>query len=314
VVRGLLLVTLLAAGCGDDAAALGIDAPLAVADAAVPDAGPPDAFPTRLSQTRLYRDFAAREIAADMAPFEPRYALWSDGADKRRWIHVPPGAAVDKSDPDHWRFPVGTMVWKEFSRGGVLLETRLIQRLGEGPEDYFMGSFVWLDDGSDAVFAPDGAEDIRGTDHDAPSATRCWSCHVGEPGRVLGFSALQLEGVAPGDAVTAAALGYLHANCGHCHSDTGIARPDTNQILRLFVGETVASSSRMVQSIVGVPMDRFRDPAATLRIAPGDPAASGIYVRMLARGSTRQMPPIATEHVDEAGAEAVRAWILALPP
>jgi hypothetical protein len=313
-VRLPLPLLILAVACGDPAGDDGpVDAaPVVVFDAAVPDAGPPDATPARLSETRLYADFAAKEIAPDMTPFTPAYVLWSDGADKRRWIRLPPGTAIDKTDPDHWRFPVGTEVYKEFSRGGVPLETRLIRRTGEGSEDYWMGSFVWLDDGSDAVYAPDGAENIRGTDHDAPSTTRCWSCHTGEPGRVLGFSAIQ-QGTAPGDDRTAAALGYLHANCGHCHSDTGIARPDTTQILRLSVAETTPQATRIYLTTVGVPLDRFHDDAATLRIAPGNPAASGIIVRMSARGDTKQMPPFATEHVDEAGTDLVRAWIASLP-
>jgi hypothetical protein len=65
---------------------------------------------------------------------------------------------------------------------------------------------------------------------------------------------------------------------------------------------------------VGVPLDRFRDPVATVRIAPGQPDASGIYVRMRARGDGRQMPPLATERVDEDGSALVRAWIEALAP
>jgi hypothetical protein len=176
-----------------------------------------------------------------------------------------------------------------------------------------MGAFVWLDDGSDAVYAPDGQDDIRGTDHDAPSAIRCWSCHVGEPGRVLGYSAIQQDLGAPGDATTAAALGYLHANCGHCHSDTGIARPDTDQNLRLSVAETDPTATALYLSTVGQPLDHYHDDAATLRVAPGDPDASGILIRMRARDSSRQMPPIATEQVDDAGVELVRAWIASLP-
>lgn len=39
----------------------------------------------------------------------------------------------------------------------------------------------------------------------------------------------------PGSPLVARALGLLHANCGSCHSEDGIARPDTNLILRLSV-------------------------------------------------------------------------------
>jgi hypothetical protein len=43
------------------------------------------------------------------------------------------------------------------------------------------------------------------------------------------------------------------------------------------------------------------------------PDASGILVRMSARGTKDQMPPLATEFVDAAGALLVRNWIAALP-
>ena len=89
-------------------------------------------------------------------PFEPTYWLWSDGADKRRWFRLPPGTQIDTTGMDHWVFPIGTKLWKEFSLGGVLLETRLIERYGDGPEDYWMGAFVWNADQTDAVLAPDG--------------------------------------------------------------------------------------------------------------------------------------------------------------
>ena len=69
-----------------------------------------------------------------------------------------PAPASTASEMDHWQFPVGTKLWKEFSRDGVLLETRLIERYGPGREDYWMGAFVWKADGSEAVYAVDGAD------------------------------------------------------------------------------------------------------------------------------------------------------------
>jgi hypothetical protein len=296
-----------------------------------PDAAPPDApsgHPSELSKTGLYSDFASRTIAPDLIPFTPRFRLWSDGAEKRRFLSLPAGATVDTSVPDHWRFPVGTKVWKEFVRDGILVETRLIERTGPGDQDYWFGSYVWKDDGSDAIFAEDGAQDIRGTDHDAPAAGKCGACHVGEPGRILGFSAVQLDAAtlarvaprlsapfqeftAPGSATTATALGYLHANCGHCHSETGAARPDTDMMLRLMLADRTPADTAACRTTWGVALFRFRSDAVSLRVAPGDPAASGIVYRMSARGSMTQMPPLATEHTDPDGIAAVRAWIAA---
>src|SRR5690349_12770363 len=71
-----------------------------------PDDGD-EAAPFMLSSVGLYRDIASKELRPDLHPYEPRYALWSDGADKKRWLYLPPSAAIDTADPDHWQFPVG---------------------------------------------------------------------------------------------------------------------------------------------------------------------------------------------------------------
>src|SRR5262249_5689943 len=86
----------------------------------------PLVFPQRLSEWPAYADLRSGRIAADALYFEPGYRLWSDGADKRRWVRLPPDSRIDTSDPDHWSLPVGTELWKEFSLGGVRLETRLV--------------------------------------------------------------------------------------------------------------------------------------------------------------------------------------------
>ena len=376
LLRALILLGSAAAGCGGAAvpiapagdAANDVDT---APDAAVPETGapeavdapaadggdsgtavdvpvevvpPPQPYPRpgylHLSETGLYSDLGAKAITPDATLFEPTHKLWSDGASKRRWVRLPPGTRIDTSDMDHWVFPVGTKLWKEFSLGGVLLETRLIERYGLGPDDYWMGAFVWSADGSDAVLAPDGQTDINGTMHDAPPQKDCGACHRGDVGRVLGLSAIQMSRDAdppalrdlatmgwlsdppadlggfpvPGDATTAAALGYLHANCGHCHNENGTAWSDTQMVLRLTVADRDAATSGVFASIVGKTVDYWRGGAITERVHPGQPDASAIVVRMSARGTKDQMPPLATEIVDDTGLAAVRAWIAALPP
>ncbi len=289
-----------------------------------PDAAPV-AFPERLSQAGLYADIATKEVAAGSREFAPQYVLWSDGADKRRWVQLPAGAEIDTTDPDHWRFPVGTKFFKEFGRDGARLETRLIWRVGDTGDreaDTLMGAFVWDDDESDAVFAPDGASDLRGTDHDAPSADACWRCHIGEPGQVLGLSGVQLAdpgdwplstAVAPYQAPEPA-LGYLHANCGHCHSPSGGAWPDSGMVLRLDVAEQDAAGTQIVQTTVDQPLEQWLGRGFDYRIVAGDPAQSALAYRMGQRGSPAQMPPLASEHADADGQALVNQWIESLSP
>ena len=278
-------------------------------------------------------------LASGVQAYEVAYQLWSDAAAKRRWVSLPPGQQIDTTDMDHWKLPVGTKVWKEFSLGGTLLETRLIEHYGPGSEDYFMAAFIWAADRSDAAIAIDGANDVNGTAHDVPMASRCGDCHRGEPGRYLGLSAIQLShakpGVTlsslrsanlltqppaadvpvPGDAVTSAALGLLHANCGHCHNPAGAAWHDTKMVLRLAVSERVPAQSELWTTLVGVPVRSWTNhPPFTTLVVPGDAASSAMIARMMARGSMDQMPPLATELPDTVGIAAVSAWIDGLPP
>ena len=73
--------------------------------------------------------------------FEPRFALWSDGAAKQRWIALPPGTAVDASQPDAWRFPAGTRLWKTFSVDGRPVETRHLVVQADGRVE--AATYVW---------------------------------------------------------------------------------------------------------------------------------------------------------------------------
>ena len=359
----LALAVCIAAGCDDG------DAPKGVADALLGDAGsdvasdapsieaqlaaardaapeaPPTAYPRpqyqKLSETGLYADFTARALAHGVRQFRPVHQLWSDAADKARWVRLPEGTRIDTTEMDHWQFPVGTKLWKQFGRDGAPLETRLIERYGPGPEDYWMGAFVWSADGSDASFAQLGVNDINGTTHDAPAAETCLKCHRGDKGRVLGLSAVQSSHpgdanepgltlarlaaqdllthpptgpayAVPGDSTTAAALGYLHANCGHCHNREGAAWPDTQAVMRLVWAEREAPGSAIVRSLVSQRFTYWRHPTLTLRVAPGDIDQSAVVARMKIRGRD-QMPPLATELVDNAGLEILGRWIASLP-
>src|SRR5512136_3067556 len=66
---------------------------------------PMPAFPDDLQSTGLYSDFSHKTIDPRNLSYSPQYPLWSDGAVKRRWIYLPPGTAIDASDPDIWLFP-----------------------------------------------------------------------------------------------------------------------------------------------------------------------------------------------------------------
>lgn len=241
-------------------------------------------LPERLSQTGLGE--------AGVRTFEPRFALWSDGATKRRWIALPPGTQVDASRPDAWRFPAGTRLWKEFSVDGRPVETRHYVLGADGRWEG--ASYVWSD--ADAVRAPARGQVLTlpgGRRYEVPSRGDCVACHGGARSPVLGFAALQLGTAVPAlmrvgllrhapaawareapdfpaaDAAEHAARGYLHANCGHCHFDGGVPVP-----LRLALDV-------------------------------GQPPAPVDGVQILRRAGTRnpyqQMPPLGTREIDAQG-------------
>jgi hypothetical protein len=294
-----------------------------VVDAEV-DAGLPTTMPAMLSQTPLYKDIGSKTLADGTIEFTPANVLWSDGAEKHRWIQLPPNAQIDSTDMDHWVFPLGTVFFKEFDLDGKRLETRMVWHVaqtGNFQTDYLVGAYVWDDTESDATFKIDGQQDIRGTDHDAPAADTCWRCHVGEAGHILGFSALQLGDtsmwpltVQPGTTFAApnTALGYLHANCGHCHNPNGSAWVDSKMILRLDTAEHDVMTTQIYQTTVGVPLEQWIGRGYTTRIIAGDPDNSAVFVRMSSRVMNVQMPPIATEYVDPTGMDLLRTWILSL--
>jgi hypothetical protein len=105
----------------------------------------------------------------------------------------------------------------------------------------------------------------------------------------------------PGDATTMAALGYLHANCGHCHNENGTSWPDTQMVLRLGTSERDVATSAMYASLVGRALQYWRGGAITARVTAGAPDTSAIVARMSTRGTDDQMPPLGTEEIDPNG-------------
>jgi mono/diheme cytochrome c family protein len=155
---------------------------------------PPASWPDRLQDTGLYAPGGT--IAAGLLEFSPQYPLWTDGASKRRWISLPAGSTIDASDPDAWKFPPGTRVWKEFASGRPV-ETRVIERGADGR--WRFATYIWNEAGTEARLAPpEGAtlENIAGMPggrYRVPSREDCVACHEAAPARVLGFGALQLS-------------------------------------------------------------------------------------------------------------------------
>jgi hypothetical protein len=295
-----------------------------------------------LSTHGLYQEIRSKHLMPDVIEYTPDYTLWSDGVQKRRWLSIPDGEQIDTSDMDHWQFPVGTKAWKEFSLDGKLLETRLVERVadtGRFEQDYKLATYVWDSDQTDAHELESGVQNILGSDHNVPAQKLCRECHRGEPGAILGVSALQLSGSGllqelaqrgllsvdpgrsfelPGDEPTAAAIGYIHANCGHCHSDSGQSSSDMRLHFSTTEVDKPLEESALYRTTLMTSISEWKDHPSRFeyRVVPGDPEHSALYFRMTQRGdeepSPDQMPPLATEKQDSEGVERVKAWIESL--
>lgn len=276
--------------------------------------------PKLLSETGLFLPGASEMLGPGVRAYKPRFELWSDGAVKRRWIRLPEGTRIDSSDMDFWKFPTGTRLWKEFTRDGVRVETRLLEKRSDADDDWLLVAYAWNEDGTDATQLPEGASRAHGTAHDIPAASQCLGCHGGTPSRVLGFSAIQLgattqqlfdEGLLtqappslelPGDEVAQAALGYLHANCSHCHNQR---RPQSTGPERCWNPEKGFDFMLRVDSLGSVAQTNAVKSVNSF----GGPDWKEIVGRAGKLPSQGGMPPLAKSVVDQAGLEKLEAFI-----
>jgi hypothetical protein len=340
-----LIVALVASGCtSDDIASpppdFAVDA--GVEDQALLDLVMPTG-PQLLSQTGLYADFASRTLAPGIIEYQPRYELWSDGAVKNRYLLLPPNTKIDDGDMDDWVFPVGTKIWKQFTvpvdgGGGIVVETRLLQKEIDSKYGWWEVAYVWRADGSDADATPGGVEDPQGTIHRVPSQMDCNACHGNRRDVPIGVSAIQLstpdggmglltqlsdlgkltrvpgtEYSPPGQGVVQDALGYLHGNCGHCHNPEWGLAGRVHLWMRLTIADATPEETATYKSAIGGITGHDLPGVGNIAVQPGDPAHSQLYARMGHRDDGWEMPPVCTKLVDVNGRQTIHDWILGLP-
>jgi hypothetical protein len=294
--------------------------------------------------------YATRDPAyhvKDAIAYTPGLLLWSDGAEKSRFLLLPEGGTIDTSDLDHWVFPVGTRAFKEFRLDGQLVETRLLWKQAE--DNWITTTYLWDDAEMAAARNTSTVGVFRDDGYEFPSDKDCGKCHHGGADYVLGIEAVALglptaeghtladfaaDGLLsdppvdtsvslPEDASghAAASLGFLHANCGmSCHSTRGLG-DETQLVMRLRAGELWDDAGRRraltvpdtdtYQATVGVAATTASVVSAypdTLRITPGDHTQSLVWLLSDLRG-TYQMPPLASHQVDEVDNAELAAWI-----
>ncbi|WP_216619944.1 MULTISPECIES: SO2930 family diheme c-type cytochrome [Myxococcus] len=307
--------------------------------ASLPAAPGGEAFPTLLSATGCADPTNPNLPSAGLIPYGVNAPLWSDGAQKERFLGVPDGAVMTVGPEGVLDAPPGTVTVKTFLLGGKRVETRLFMR---HPDGIWAGyTYEWNEAGTDATLLETGKVKPVGTQTwTYPSRGECMQCHTAAAGFVLGLEVAQLNGdyTYPGgriasqlrtlehigvlklsapveqlprmpayagpEPVETRARAYLHANCAVCHRPNGLGRGELD--LRF-------STSLAATKICGVaPEHGELGVAGAMLVAPGDPLKSVLSRRMHSL-STPRMPPLASAVKDKEGTGLVDAWITSLP-
>lgn len=185
-------------------------------------------FPRKLSETGLFASVPELVPAPGLIPYSVNAPLWSDGAEKERYLALPGDARIEYNTvlypqpapgaPPGWRFPDGTVVVKTFflelEEGNPAsrrrLETRILhhERLAgteEVGDQVWRGyTYIWNDEQTEAYLLEQEGLDrtftIRTADGGMrqqvwhfPSRTECNLCHTVPAKYILGLNTLQLN-------------------------------------------------------------------------------------------------------------------------
>ncbi len=299
-------------------------------------------MPRLLSQFRFFRDASAQVPVDRVTPYRLNTPLYSDGAEKLRFIYLPEGTAMAAQGEGLPDFPVGTALIKTFAfeQDGKrrLIETRVLLHRADG---WLALPYMWNEEQTDARLAIAGARlDLTTPKGEAisyriPNKNQCKECHgldgevvpIGPKARNLSHdwlgemvSAGHLDTL-PQDAdqfpvweqresanLTAAARAYLDVNCAHCHRP-GATASNSGLDLRWEQQspEALGIGKRPVAAGRGAGGHLFD-------IVPGSPDSSILTYRMASPEPGVAMPELGKSTVDEEGLDIVRRWIEEMAP
>jgi uncharacterized repeat protein (TIGR03806 family) len=167
-----------------------------------------------LSAYGLFQDAAGKVPSAGVTPYHLNTPLFSDYAEKSRFVALPPETRATYTDEDVFEFPVGATLVKTFSypadfrKPGEqvrVLETRLLIHKADG---WVALPYVWNAEGTEAKLARGGARmdvsfiDPKGQaqsiNYHVPNQNQCKTCHSADDDiRPIGPRAHNLNGDFP---------------------------------------------------------------------------------------------------------------------
>ena len=141
----------------------------------------------------LFKDAGGRAASDGLTPYALNTALFSDYAEKFRWVHLPPGVKAGWRDTGVLDLPVGAVLVKTFAypadfrapdKDVKLVETRLLIHRASG---WVPLTYVWNTEGTSAVLKRAGARlpisftDAHGAkvsfSYAVPNVNQCKECH-----------------------------------------------------------------------------------------------------------------------------------------
>lgn len=310
-----------------------------VNDAAVANEG----MPRTLSQYGFFADGARQVPSERVTPYALNTPLWSDGADKLRFIYLPEGTRLTADGEGLLQFPVGAAIIKTFAFGeGAarrLIETRVLLHRADG---WTALPYRWNAEQTEATLALAGGRvDLvtpagEAISYAIPNKNQCKSCHskdgavipIGPKARNLSVrwmgdmvKAGRLARLPPGGATMPVWAGYagsspaapfarayLDANCAHCHQPGGGA---SNSGLDLRWEQ----SDPHAIGIMKRPVAAGRGAGGhDFSILPGQPDRSILLYRMNSAEPGVAMPELGKASVDTHGVAVVRRWIAEMQP
>ena len=309
---------------------------------AVNDAAVMDGLPRTLAEFGFFADAPAQVPAARVIPYRLNTPLYSDGAEKMRFVYLPEGARAAAGGEGLLHLPVGTALIKTFAFGEGeahrLIETRVMLHRADG---WIALPYLWNADQTEARLAVAGARvDVVTPRGDAisyrvPNKNQCKECHglagevvpIGPKARNLSHEWLS-EMVARGmldrmpegadvlpvweerraAGAADAARAYLDANCAHCHQPSATA---SNSGLDLRWEQRDPKAIGIMKR----PVAAGRGSGGLLfDIVPGKPAESILVHRMASSEPGVAMPELGKATVDPEGIEAIERWVAGLEP
>lgn len=306
--------------------------------------------PALLSQTGCFTDVANRVPADGVVPYGLNAMLWSDGADKARWMVLPAGGLLGFDAAGNVSVPVGTITIKDFmiplgdaQNARQMAETRfMVKRAADQWQGY---TYEWRADGTDADLLPAPDDPVNPLTmaktraftradqsthtHTYPTRTQCLRCHNATAGFVLGPNWGQLNkpvdwGSAHGNQLKLLEeMGYLTAATppavATLPSPWDLTQPLESRA-RAYL-HTNCASCHQTGAEGGAILDlRFNTPLADTKlclnnrlvpVTSGDPATARLHVRMAATpGNGAPMPPLARLTVDQPALDLMDQWIL----